>query len=123
MAENMTMADAGKRTVTVSHPASPVSGDPVRYGATTGVCTVTEDGGGNATGKSSVDFSYSQWLVPVKGVDAGGNSPVAPGDKIFYVDADTPPLSKKVAGTYFGIADEAVTTGQTATIRVTHVPS
>lgn len=123
MAENMSMEDASRRSVVVSHPTSPVSGDPVRYGAVTGVALVTEAQGGNPTNMTSVDFGLRQWRVSVKGIDAGGNSPVVAGDKIFYTDADTPPLSKKATGVLFGVADEAVATGQTATIKVTHSPA
>jgi len=56
--------------------------------------------------------------VSVKGVDGGGNSAVAVGDKLYYVDADTPPISKKTSGTFFGYALGAVSSGATATINV-----
>jgi hypothetical protein len=59
----------------------------------------------------------------VKGVDGNGNSAVAVGDAIWYVDADTPKLSKKSAGYFFGIALEAVNSAATATIQVLHIPS
>lgn len=123
MAENMSMEDASRRSVVVTHPASPVSGDPVRYGEVTGVALVTEAQAGNPTNMTSVDFGMRQWRLPVKGINAGGNSAVAPGDKLFYTDADTPPLSKKATGVLFGVADEAVTSGGTATIKVTHSPA
>jgi hypothetical protein len=58
----------------------------------------------------------------VKAVNDSGNSAVAVGDEIFYVDADTPKLSKKSSGYKFGIALEAVTSGETATINVLHIP-
>jgi hypothetical protein len=39
------------------------------------------------------------------------------------VDADTPKLSKKTAGYFFGFALETVGSGSTATIKVLHIPS
>jgi len=44
------------------------------------------------------------YALSVAGTDAGGNSAVVSGDIIYYVDADTPKLSKKVAGRRFGYA-------------------
>jgi hypothetical protein len=59
------------------------------------------------------------WSLSVAGItDGPGNSPVAVGDTIYYVDADTPKLSKKTAGYPFGVALEIVTTGATKTIKV-----
>lgn len=98
----------------MTHPISPVSGDPCRLGSITGVALVTK----NAAGDTVADIGVSIFSLSVKGVDAGGNSPVAKGDALYYVDADTPVLSKKVAGIFFGYALETITTGSTATIRV-----
>jgi hypothetical protein len=122
MATNRTRADGLHLPVTVSNPASPVSGDPIRFGSLTGIALTDEDEGGNATGQTSVDFAHSVWDVSVKGVDDAGNSAVTAGDKIYYVDADTPKLSKKSSGYLFGIALEAVVSGATTTIQVLHLP-
>jgi hypothetical protein len=54
----------------------------------------------------------------VKGIDGGGSSAVAVGDILYYVNADTPKISKKNTGVRFGYALEAVSSGSTATIRV-----
>lgn len=122
MATNRVRADGLHLPVTVSNPTTPASGDPVRFGSLTGIALVDEGDGGNATGQTSVDFSHSVWDVPVKGVDDAGNSAVAVGDKIYYVDGDTPNLSKKSSGYFFGIALETVGSGSTATIQVLHLP-
>lgn len=123
MATNMTRDDIYRVPVVCSDPTTPASGGPVRYGMLTGVALVDEAAGGNITGETTVDFGPREWKLSVKGVNDSGNSAVAKGDAIFYVDADTPKLSKKSSGYFFGIASEAVTSGATATIKVMHVPS
>lgn len=123
MATNMTRDDIYRIPVVCSDPATPASGDPVRYGLLTGVALVAESAGGNATGETTVDFGPREWNLSVKAVNDSGNSAVAKGDAIFYVDADTPKLSKKSSGYFFGIASEAITSGSTATIKVMHIPS
>lgn len=122
MATNLIQPDAYKLSVICTNPTTPASGDPVRMGSLTGVAITDESAGGNASGYTSVDFSQSVYNLSVKGVDGDGNSAVAVGDTIFYVDADTPKLSKKSAGYFFGFALETVQSGATATIKVLHVP-
>lgn len=122
MATNRTRADGLHLPVTVTNPTTPASGDPVRVGSLTGIALVDEGEGGNATGETTVDFSHSVWDVSVKGVNDGGNSAVAKYDLIYYVDADTPKLSKKASGYLFGMALETVGSGSTATIQVLHLP-
>lgn len=120
MAKNEVFKVGDDLSVTVTHPASPVSGDPVRYGELIGVATTTE-----ADGKTSVTFRGVHELS-VKGVDANGDSAVAPGDEIYYVDADDPVLSKKATGRLAGHAVEGpgytsgnlIAAGATGTIRV-----
>lgn len=107
--------------VACSHPATPATGDPVRFGELTGVALTDEGEGGNAATETTVYFGDCVAEVSVKGVDGSGNSAVAAGDSIYYVDADTPPLSKKTAGYFFGVALEAVSSGATATIKVMHI--
>jgi hypothetical protein len=110
-------------SVACSSPAAPVTGDPVRYGYLTGVALTDKGEGGNAATETTVDFGQAIWDLSVKGVDDDGDSAVAVGNAIFYVDADTPKLSKKVSGYFFGIAMEAVGSGLTATIQVLHMPA
>jgi hypothetical protein len=100
-------------------PATPVSGDPVRVKGLVGVAVTDESGGGNATGYTTVDFTSGKvWDLSCKAVNGDGNSAIAIGDPLYYVDADTPKISKKAAGYFVGYALEAVTSGSTDTIRV-----
>lgn len=118
MATNLIYDDADGIPVTCSHPATPASGNPVRFGEMTGVALADEE----SDGKTVVDFKPGKtWDLSVKGVDGSGNSAVAVGDKIYYVDADTPVLSKKATGRLFGFAMEAITSGSTDTINVMKV--
>lgn len=123
MATNMIMEDNYRQSVVVTDPATPTSGAPVRVGTMTGVALTAEGGGGNAATYTTVDFGNRSWALSVKAVNDSGNSAIADGDTIFYVDADTPKLSKKSSGYFFGIARGAVTSGATATITVDHIPS
>jgi hypothetical protein len=93
------------------------SGDPVLKGTITGVCLTDTDASGNVV----VDLG-GIYDLSVKAVDDSGNSGVAIGDKIFYVAADTPKLSKKASGYFFGYALEVITSGATDTINVLQIP-
>lgn len=118
MAKNLNHSGVDGLRVICSHPAAPKSGDPVRYGEMTGVALVDED----SDGYTQVDFTPGRgWNLSVKGVDGAGNSAVAVGDKIYYVDADTPVLSKKNTGRFFGFANGTVDAGNTSTIEVIKV--
>lgn len=123
MATNRVREDGGHLSVVVTNPTTPASGDPIRFGLLTGVALTDEGEGGNGATTTSVDFSLAVYDLSVKGVDDNGNSAVAAGDAIFYVDADTPKLSKKASGYFFGFALEAVQSAATTTINVQHVPS
>lgn len=119
MATNEVFDPGDQLSVTCSHPTTPASGDPVRYGELVGVAMTAE----RADGTTSVTFRGVH-LLSVKGIDAGGNSAVAVGDKLYYTDADTPPISKKATGRLVGNAVESksspgtVGSGSTATIPV-----
>lgn len=129
MAKNMVMdrEHASRLTVAVTNPSSPTSGSPVRFGNLTGVALTDKGVAGNisglAVGDTTIDISLSVWDLSVAAVNDSGNSAVAKGDAIFYVDADTPHLSKKSSGYFFGFALETITSGSTDTINVMHVPS
>jgi hypothetical protein len=100
-------------------PSTPVSGDPCRYGPMVGVCETSQD----SASKQTINFGPEVFTLSVKGINAGGNSAVAAGDTLYFTDADTPPISKKVTqGTLVGIALGAVTSGGTASIDVLIVP-
>ncbi len=120
MATNIVRDPSYIRSVVVSDPTTPTSGAPVRYGERTGVALTNEGEGGNGATETTVHFGSFSGNFSVKGIDGSGNSAVAVGDAIFYVDADTPKLSKKASGYFFGFAEATVGAGSTATIEVTH---
>lgn len=105
-------------SVAVDDPATPVAGDPVRLGEMTGIAIIDE--GTDVTGETSVNFGPYQATHSVEGVDGGGASAVAVGDRLYYTDADSPPINKKNTGRFYGFALETVGSGATATILVLH---
>jgi hypothetical protein len=123
MATNLVINNAHCLSLPCSDPTTPAENAPVRFGALTGVALTAEGEGGNSAANTTVELGQHVWDLSVKGVDGSGNSAVAVGDTIFYVDADTPKLSKKTSGYFFGYAMEAVGSGETATIQVLHVQS
>lgn len=100
-------------TIAVSDPTTPASGDPVRVGGFCGVAVANKQSDGKTVVRVRGVVNVS-----VKGVDGSGNSAVAIGDKLYYVDADTPKISKKATGAFFGYALGTVTSGGTAAIDV-----
>ncbi len=114
MAKNTVVMWTKSRAEICTHPTTPASGDPVRTGQRPGVALINED---TSDGVTTV-AEDGVFLLSVKGVDGGGNSAVADGDILYYVDADSPPISKKTSGVRFGYARGAVTSGATATIAV-----
>lgn len=119
MATNIIQEPGWTLSVPCSNPTTPVSGDPVRFGVLTGVAQTNKGEGGNASGNTTVYFGPCTVNMSVQGTD-GSNSAVAVGDSIFYVDANTPKLSKTSSGYFFGFALETVNSGATATIKVFH---
>lgn len=110
-------------TLACSHPATPQSGDPVRYGRLTGIALTDEGEGGNAATEATVYVGACVVSLSVQGADGAGNSAVAAGDRLYYDDAGTPVINKDVTnGMFFGIALAAVGSGATATIEVLHLP-
>jgi len=100
------------------------SGAPLRYGPLTGVALCKVGEGGNAANFCTADFRPKVWALVVAGINDAGNVAVAVGDPIFYVDGDTPKLSKKSSGYLFGIALGTVLTGNTTTtINVAKLPA
>lgn len=119
MAGNEVFKNGYLLSLVCTHPTTPASGDPIRCGAITGVAQTDE----RSDGTTSVDIGPTTWNLSVKAVDDAGNSAVALYDQLFYVDADTPVLSKKQSGYPFGYALEALDAGTTGTIHVAHVPT
>lgn len=114
MATNITREDGDQIAVTVSHPTTPTSGSPVRWGVKAGIALTDED---TVTGKTTVKFNGCA-TISVKGIDGSGNSAVATGDALYYTDADTPPVSKKATGTLIAHAIGTVGSSATDTIEV-----
>jgi hypothetical protein len=123
MAKNRVRKDGWLLSVAASHPASPTSGAPVRYGTKTGVALTNKGAGGNASTNTSVDFGPSQWLLTV---DDDLGTGIAVGDPIYYHDSGTGTGSVNLnnnasgANAYFGTADGVVTANATTAINVTH---
>ncbi len=121
MALNEVLEYARKMSVPVA--VGVVSGDPVLVGSRTGVALTDRDADGYAT----VDF-WGAYNLSVKAIDDAGNSEVDWFTPIYYVDADTPKLSKKASGRLFGFAavspksaNPLIAGGATATIEIAQV--
>lgn len=91
------------------------SNDPVILGEMGGGVALTDYD--SVSGKATVAFD-GVYDLSVKGVNNAGNVAVAVGDALYYVSGDTPVLSKKRSGVFFGYALEAVDSGATDTIMV-----
>jgi predicted RecA/RadA family phage recombinase len=113
MAKNRVHAVGNHLSLAATDPTTPASGDPVRVGELPGVALTDERSDGTTSIQTNGVFNLS-----VKGVDGSGNAAVSVGDILYYVDADTPKLSKKTAGHRFGYALATVGSGSTATIAV-----
>lgn len=123
MSTNIVKEPGWRLSVACSDPTTPSAGDPVRYGELIGIAETDESAGGNDSGETSVYFGPCVADLSVKGVDDSGNSAVAVGDSLFYVDADTPKISKKASGYFVGYALEAIGSGSTDTINVIKPPA
>lgn len=90
------------------------TGEQCGVGALTGVATISA-----ATTTEKVPVAtVGVFNLPVNAINAGGNSAVVFGDKIFLDLAAAAALNKKIANQPFGIALGAVNAGATATIPV-----
>lgn len=88
-----------------------LSGAPGRVGERAGVAE--NDIGTDGTTVMDFDGVYS---LAVQGIDGAGNSAVAVGDILYYVDANTPKLSKVATGHRFGYAHGVVASGNASTV-------
>lgn len=108
-------------SVVVTHPASPVTGNPVRYGVLVGVALTDEGEGGNAATETTVDFGRKVWDLPV---DDNAGTGIAVGAKLYYHDTGTGSPATSInnssasADAEVGIALEAITANGTDTINV-----
>jgi len=114
MAKNVKYEPGWSLDLTCTKPDKPNSGDPVRIGNLTGIALTDED----AAGKTVVNTGPFVAKFSVK--DNGGTG-IAIGAPIWYHDDANPALNNVSAdGYYYGIALEAISDNQTATIQVYH---
>lgn len=100
--------------VAATAPTTPASGDPVLLGRLPGVALTDED----TDGKITMDIGPSIFALSVEANDGAADSAIAAGDILYYKVGATPVLNKNSTGVSFGVALEAVTSGETATIDV-----
>lgn len=100
-------------TVTVIAPGDLSSGDIFAVNELIGVAVRDA-----LTGEEVAMKRVGVFDLSVKAINDNGNSAVQPGDKIYYVSADTPKLSKKSSGLFVGYALEGVASSQTGVIKV-----
>ena len=111
--------------VVASHPATPASGAPVRYGNISGVAELDEGDGGAGATETVVYFGPGVFDLLV---DDDAGTGIAVGAPIYYHDTatGTPATNLNNVATsmnaYFGVALETVGANATATINVLHVP-
>src|SRR4051794_26485880 len=117
MSTNQVFDHGDSLSVQLTDPANPKSGDPGRLGQLGGVAQTDKGKGGNSANNTSTAFT-GVFNLAVKGVNGSGNTAIAAGDTVFYVDADTPKLSAKATGVKYGTALDPVSSGATTTIRV-----
>jgi len=112
MATNQSRENGRHLRVTPTEGAA-TSGAPGRIGQRPGVAE--DDLGGD--GLCTMDFG-GVYKLAVGGVDQVGNSAVAPGDILYFTNADTPKINKKDTGVRFGYANGSVASAGTGTIEV-----
>jgi hypothetical protein len=110
------------RSVVVTDPTTPESGDPVRWGYLTGIALIDE--GEDIANQTSVNFGPFEARLLVDDNVGGG---IAVNDLLYYNDTATGTpatnLNNTSTGYFFGFAAEAIGANATETIRVIHVPS
>lgn len=116
MATNILYDPGFNMSVVVSDPATPSSGDAVRWNDMTGIALTDEGDGGNATGYTTVNFGGFIADIPVT-AEAGA---IAAGDKVYYDDAIDGLNNDSKNGYFYGYAREAVADTETTTIEVWH---
>lgn len=114
MAANEKFHDARTLTLAPSNPTSLIkSGDPVRVGKLVGVALEDQI----STDPVVVDLGGGYELT-AKAINDAGNSAIIVGDDLFFVDADTPKLSKKSSGYFAGTALTGLGSGATGPVTV-----
>lgn len=125
MATNIILEPGYKQAVVVTSPATPASGDPVRFGKLTGLALLDEGDGNAGSTETVVDFGP---MVADVLVDDNEGTGVAVGDAIYFHDtptgSPTVQLNNSASGAngFFGTALEAITANGTERIKVFHFP-
>lgn len=126
MATNRKHKDGLHLALTVSNPATPVSGGPVRIGKLTGVAIVDEGEGGNTATQTTVDMSHAVWSLLVDDDTAAG---ITPGTVLYYHDTATgSPTTTNInnksvgADAVFGFALGTLAANATGVMDVLHIP-
>jgi predicted RecA/RadA family phage recombinase len=117
MATNITeyLSDYG-RSVTVTHPATPASGDPVLWNSITGVAITDEGDGQNDATDTTVlfgDYVATVRVIPYSGPNDGRvQTTVVAGDAIYYDSTqsatESSALNLNTDGVFFGYAVSSV---------------
>jgi predicted RecA/RadA family phage recombinase len=121
MATNQVFKPGWQLSVVVSHPTTPTSGAPVRYGTLVGIALTDEGEGGNTATQTTVDFGPGIWDLTV---DDNLGTGIAVGDALYYHDTGTGTGSVNVnndptgAQAFFGYAMETVSANATTEIQV-----
>lgn len=113
MARNRVYKRGDYLPIAATDPATPVSGDPLRWGERPGVCEVSE--GSDGTCSASFVGVYN---LSVQAFTTGGTAPsaVAVGDILYYNDGGT--INKLSTAHRYGYAGGTVASGGTGTIPV-----
>jgi predicted RecA/RadA family phage recombinase len=112
MARNRKFANGRQLAVVCNDPATPASGDPVRWGKIGGVALIAE----NADGETVVDFGPAVYTLPIFDEATGG---VLVGGEVWYDDTGAGSPSTKLtnlttgAEAFFGYSMTALGNGVT----------
>ena len=102
------------RYLTLNVGSGKKSGDPVMVGFISGVCQ--NDASAVSPYPATVD-TEGVYNLTVDGIDQAGNSAVAVGDKLYFIVANTPPISKvNTGGLQYGLALGTVVSGVHTTV-------
>lgn len=122
MAQNIDYQPGYNLRVAVTHPATPASGDPVRFHSITGIALTDEGDGGSVSTETTVYIGPGIFTLTVDDNETGG---IAVGDRLYYHDTGTGTPTTNInntpAGGYFyGIALGVVGANATTAIQVMH---
>lgn len=117
------------RSVAVTHPAAPDSGDPCLWGSITGVAVTDEADGGNPTGFTTVEFGdyvCNVRVIPFSGPVDGRVQTTGTVSAAVYYDStqsasESGPLNLNTAGVFFGYLVSSVASSTSSAGALTYV--